>query len=294
MQSFENSLQQITSSLRISPDMKLVVNLIGLVAAAYFGYMFEPSLRALLTGTQPSAIETGKDKRVVLDMPGDAPLIELATLTLDQLPEKLLIKTAVDVSDTSSGMTMTIKEGSRVKLVRIEGANAVVSPGERSLTGIIPITETDLFQQLATNPPSSERLAVAPPIVIPEKVKETADEELEKTEEKPQALVKSDPVVEKTSVAVEEASSETSRTIDVVELMHASIKAAEIKEFTFDKVLEWQAGGDEVINGETFQTGFASYKAETIFGAKTLKAKALISKGQVQRWVWENTGKQIK
>jgi hypothetical protein len=281
--------------------MKLVLNLFGLAAAAYFGYMLEPNLRFLLTGKSPSIIETGKDKRVILDLPGNAPNIELRTLTLDQLPAKLLIKTAVEVSDASSGMTMTIKEGSRVKLVRIEGANAVVSPGEGALTGVIPITETDLFQQLAANPPSADRLAVAPPIVIPQEPEEPESEEAEPPGVKPQAPITPEPAKEEPATVVPEVTTKEApstptetATLDVVEVMQASIKSAQIKEFTFEKVLEWQAADDEVINGETYRTGFASYKAETIFGTKTLKGKALIKGDKVQRWVWENTGKQIK
>jgi hypothetical protein len=81
---------------------------------------------------------------------------------------------------------------------------------------------------------------------------------------------------------------------DVVGLMQQSIKAAQIKEFTFDQVLEWAAAPDETIGGETYQTGLASYKAETIFGVKTIQAKALIKGGVVQRWIWPKSGMEIK
>lgn len=81
---------------------------------------------------------------------------------------------------------------------------------------------------------------------------------------------------------------------DVVSVMQASIKAAQIKEFTFDQVLEWAATPDETVEGEVFQTGVASYKAETIFGVKTIQAKALIKGGKVQRWIWPKSGMDIK
>jgi hypothetical protein len=280
--------------------MKLIFNLFGIAASAYLGYMLEPNLRFVLTGSQPSAIEKGKDKRVILDMPGNAPSIDLGSLTLDQLPAKLIIKTAVDVSDTASGTTMTMKAGSRVKLLRIEGANAVVSPGEGPFSGVLAITETDLFEQLATTPPTGKRLAVADPIVIPQEPEETESVKPEKAVDEPQAPVTSEPAVEEVTEETPAAAAavaddtDTTGSTDVVEIMQASIKSSQIKEFTFEKVLEWQAGGDEVVNGETFKTGLASYKAETIFGTKTIKAKALIKGGKVQRWVGENTGKQLK
>lgn len=278
--------------------MKLIFNLFGIAASAYLGYMLEPNLRFVLTGSQPSAIEKGKDKRVILDMPGSAPSIDLGSLTLDQLPAKLLIKTAVDVSDTASGTTMTMKAGSRVKLLRIEGANAVVSPGEGPFSGVLAITETDLFEQLAMTPPTGKRLAVADPIVIPQEPEETESVKPEKAVDEPQAPATPEPAVEEATAEAPAAavadSTDTTSSTDVVEVMQASIKSSQIKEFTFEKVLEWQAGGEEVVNGEKFKTGLASYKAETIFGTKTIKAKALIKGGKVQRWVGENTGKQLK
>jgi hypothetical protein len=77
--------------------------------------------------------------------------------------------------------------------------------------------------------------------------------------------------------------------------MKASIQAGEIKEFTFDQVLEWLPGeGAETIDGQSFQTGIASYKAETVFGVKTIQAKALIQGGKVVRWLWPKSGMEIK
>ena len=77
--------------------------------------------------------------------------------------------------------------------------------------------------------------------------------------------------------------------------MQASIKGGEIKEFSFDQVLEWQAtDGPEKFDGETYQTGIAAYKAETVFGVKTIQAKALIKDGKVVRWLWPKSGMEIK
>lgn len=76
--------------------------------------------------------------------------------------------------------------------------------------------------------------------------------------------------------------------------MQESVQAAQIKEFTFAQVLEWKAGSDESVDGETYQTGIASYKAETIFGVKTIQAKALLKGGKVQRWIWPKSGMEIK
>ena len=76
--------------------------------------------------------------------------------------------------------------------------------------------------------------------------------------------------------------------------MQENVRDGQIKEFTFDQVLAWKAEADEIIDGETYQTGLASYKAETIFGVKTIQAKALIKGGKIQRGIWPKSGMEIK
>jgi hypothetical protein len=48
------------------------------------------------------------------------------------------------------------------------------------------------------------------------------------------------------------------------------------------------------VDGETYQTGLAAYKAETIFGPKTVQAKALIKGGKVIKWIYAKTGMEIR
>ena len=76
--------------------------------------------------------------------------------------------------------------------------------------------------------------------------------------------------------------------------MQESIRSGQVKEFTFDQVLEWKPGAAETVDGESFESGLISYKAETIFGVKTIQAKALIKDGKVQRWIWPKSGMEIK
>ncbi|MCW1885827.1 hypothetical protein OKA04_13890 [Luteolibacter flavescens] len=81
---------------------------------------------------------------------------------------------------------------------------------------------------------------------------------------------------------------------DIVKLMQDSIKDGDVKEFTFEQVLGWKAGEEEEVDGTKYQTGQAAYKAETIFGVKTIQAKALIKDGRVVKWIWPNSGMEIK
>ena len=81
---------------------------------------------------------------------------------------------------------------------------------------------------------------------------------------------------------------------DPVEAMKTSVRSGAIKEFTFDQVLKWEPTADEAVDGENHQIGLASYKAETVFGTKTIQAKAFIKDGVVQKWVWLKSGMEIK
>ncbi len=285
--------------------MKLFFNLFGLAAAGYLGYMMEPGLRFQLTGNQPSAIENARDKKVVLQLPGDAPQIDLSALAPEQLPQKVLINSDVKVTDAASGMTMLMPAGNRVKLVRIEGGNAVVSPGEGPFTGLVPVTETDLFQQLAANPPSSTPAPVTPPVepapepVTPEPVEPATGDSEEPTKMAepppvPEPAPEPPPAPEPAPEPAPAGEPAAAGSDEIVKAMQDSIKAAQIKEFTFEQVLEWKPDANETVDGETYQTGLASYKAETIFGTKNIQAKALIKAGKVHRWIWPKSGMEIK
>jgi hypothetical protein len=81
---------------------------------------------------------------------------------------------------------------------------------------------------------------------------------------------------------------------DVVRIMQESIRGGQIDEFDYDNVLSWDVGPPEILKGESFEIGTVSYKAETIFGLKTIMAKALIKNGKVQRWIWPESGMEIK
>ena len=277
--------------------MKLFFNLFGMAAAGVLGYLAEPHLRFQLTGERPSAVEMARDKKVILQLPDGVPRIDLASLTPEQLPQRVLLNTDVKVADAATGTAMIIQAGNRVKLVRIEGGNAVVSPGQGPYLGLVPVTETDLFQQIAAHPPGAA--PVAPPVaVVPEPVIPATGES-----EGPAAMAEPAPEAESApetppapeSMPMPEAApAAAAGSPDAVKAMQDSIKAAQIKEFTFDQVLEWKAEGDEIVDGETYQTGLASYKAETIFGVKTIQAKALIKGGKVQRWIWPKSGMEIK
>jgi hypothetical protein len=81
---------------------------------------------------------------------------------------------------------------------------------------------------------------------------------------------------------------------EIIALMKSSISSKQITEFSLDQVNDWKAGEEESIDGSSYQTGTASYQAETIFGTKNIQAKALIQGGKVVRWIWPTSGLEIQ
>lgn len=286
-----------------------VFYIFGTAAAGVLGYFVEPSLRVQLTGNAPTPVEMASDGKVLVQV-GEAPGVDLESLTPDQLPQKITINADAKVSDAASGIAMTIQAGAKVKLVRVEGGNAVISPGEGPFLGKIPVLDTDLLQQLAVNPPASTTPPPAPAAEVPPVAEATepapapagesaepepAPEPPPAPEPEPEpAVVEKTPIPEASPMTGATEEPATAETGEVVTAMQASIKAAQIKEFTFEQVTEWKAGENETVDGESFQTGLASYSAETIFGNKVIQAKALVKGGKVQRWIWPKSGMEIK
>jgi hypothetical protein len=103
------------------------------------------------------------------------------------------------------------------------------------------------------------------------------------------------PAPEPTPPAPEPAPTAAKLTPEQIEaVMQANIKEGGVKEFKFEDVKGWKAGEEEDVDGETYQTGMAAYQAETIFGPKTVQAKALIKDGKIVKWVYAKTGMEIR
>lgn len=269
--------------------MKAFLFILGLVAAGILGYSFEPQFRLRLTGKTPG----GKfAPNAQVETPPAIPAIDLATIPADRLPAKVLLKTEAEIVDAASDLRMKVPAGNRMNLIRLEGAVVIISPGAGPFEGRVPIEQTDLMEQLAAMPqapppdepvPMAEEPVATPPAAEP-------PPEAEPATEPPPAP---EPAPEPTPATIPEPAPAGSG--DPVAIMKSSIQAGEIKEFTFDQVFEWQPGeGTETIDGQSYQTGIASYKAETVFGVKPIQAKALIQGDKVVRWLWPKSGMEIK
>ncbi|KAB2642549.1 MAG: hypothetical protein DVB26_02290 [Verrucomicrobia bacterium] len=127
-----------------------------ILSAGLAGYLTYPTLRYGLTGLsnkQPASLQTrAAAADTASPSKASAPVIDLAKLTPDQLPAQVTLKVATEVGD-ASGLKMKIDSGSRLTLVRVEGDEVVVSPGSSPFEGRVPVTGTDLMEQLEAKPP---------------------------------------------------------------------------------------------------------------------------------------------
>lgn len=297
--------------------MKLILILLGIGAAGVLGYIVEPKLRATMT-LVPNAAVLNSILPGSQSTPGGAETIDPTTLTEDQLPEKVTLKSDVNFAEKSSGITMTVAAGSRVKLVSVKGKDVIIRPGDTAYTLSLPISQCDLIEQLQANPPPTSKPpaenvppAPAPTPVTPPVIETAPAPEPTPTptptptpspapEPTPAPAPEPTPLPEATPAPAPEAAPAPAPTpangprVDVVKAMQESLRSAQIKEFTLDQVLSCKAEADETVDGVVFQAGSVTYKAETILGVKNIQAKALVKDGKVQRWISTLSGEEIK
>jgi len=142
--------------------MKLFLILFGTAGAGILGYMTEPSLRPYVIGGSPKTSVEVHAAPDTSDLTAAAAQIYLARLTPEQLPKKVILKEETRFSDESSGLTITVAAGSLAKLISLNGTNVSVRPGDTAYTIIVPISKTDLIEQLIANPPPPPAPAPAP------------------------------------------------------------------------------------------------------------------------------------
>ena len=252
--------------------MKHLITLCVVCLAAYFGYKFEPALRQVITGI-PYQANSLPANQADLN-------IDPTTLGPDQLPKEVSIYVTIPFKDDSSGLTANLVAGSKHPLLKVMGSNLQIQVKDTNYKITLPISKTDLLQQLAQMPLNAT--IDAPTELPPTKT------EPEPEPHKPQAETPG-PI---TTTPQPPATSDTP--IDPLKLMRDSLQNKPIKEFAIDQIVTWSPGGEETFDGETYTTGTVSYESSTILGQKTMQAKALIRNGIIEKWIWPKSGIEIK
>ena len=285
--------------------MKPLIILIGAIVACAVGYMFEPKLRPHFTSTarvdEPAPV-TDEPAGETVPPPAEpvvaTPVPEPAKA---KLPETITLTRELQFTDAESGLVITLAPGSKVKLLSIEGDHAVVRPGQTTYSVEVPLVATDLpSAQPTPEQPQPEPAVEIEPDPQPEPVTEPEPEPVTEPATEPAVQPEPEPATEPTAEPFTEPAPEPAVTpppaqmMSPVGVMQQSIRSGQIKEFTVDQVQDWQAGPQETVDGQSYQTGTVTYRAETIFGVKTIQAKALIQNGRVVRWIWPKSGMEIR
>ncbi|MGB6219924.1 hypothetical protein [Haloferula sp.] len=259
--------------------MKLGPSVIGIIIAGALGYFLEPSIRPALLPVSTNRADEETEK-VVKAPPEVAPVAVpeappvaaapawVSELKPEQLPALVTLKSEASLPVAGASAPMVVPSGVQVKPLRVEGDSLVINFGGIA-EGSVPTMATDLVELLGNEPPPEAVVAAvdpAPPVM---------EDPVEPPAPAPEAVTELTPE-------------------EIVSVMQASVKDGEIKEFTFDQVIEWNASDEKESGGETYQSGLASYKAETIFGVKNIQAQALIKEGKVEKWIWPKSGMEIK
>ncbi|MFM2296419.1 MAG: hypothetical protein RL117_126 [Verrucomicrobiota bacterium] len=281
--------------------MKFVLALIGVGAAGVLGYLLEPSLRPLLTNqtpvaTIPPAPAVAVEPEVVAEP--KTPEWDYTQLQPHQLPAKITLKSAATATATGETDSLPLPAGTKVKPLRIEGFEVVFSV-LGTAEGKIEVKQTDLVEQLIANPPppaitTPEPMPEPEPEPEPEPAVAVAAEPTPEPKPEPEPMEEAEPAA---TAAPEPATPVATAPLgpdEIVQLMKTSLRSGQITEFKLEQVNDWKPGEEETIDGEPFQTGLATYQAETIFGTKNIQAKALIKGGKVVRWIWPTSGLEIQ
>ena len=277
--------------------MKFVFGIIGVLLAGIAGYMLEPSMEPLMLAQKAEKVQVQEPEKIknvgglplsVGIEPADealkAPKVEqpeeppvpspalpdwVADLQPGQLPEKvrLINKTVISVEGLDEPVTLPANV--EVGTIRVEGSELVISPLGGPFEGRVAILSTNLLELLGDKPPEAV-VAMDDPGGPDSPVALSTDDEAETNED-----VKLDPD-------------------EIVSLMQEAIKDGQIKEFGFDQVSEWKGGEETQHDGKTYQTGMLTFRTKTIFGTKDLQAQALIQDGEIVKWIWPNSGMELK
>jgi hypothetical protein len=270
--------------------MKIFPILSGWVAAGVLGYLAEPVLRPRILAVADNA------------PPAATAAVDSAEAASAPLQATVTLKEALKFSDESAGLFLTVKAGCRVKLLRIEGANAIVRPGDTGYSIPFPLAKTDFaasFPEERPAPTSAPKPPPPPsgdsvePVPMPKPPQPSTPAPVPKAVP-PTAPQKTAPAPAPVPAAKPAPAPQPATPADIVKIMQESIRAGRIKEFGYEQVLDWKAAADETVGGVLFHTGTVSYNAETIFGVKTIQAKAMIKDGIVQRWIWPKSGVEIE
>lgn len=223
--------------------------------------------------------------------PEPAIQVDLSKITPEDFPAKVELKVDYTISDSNSGVTMQLKKGTKVKPVRVEGADLIIQPVGLPIESKIAVDNTN-FKELAV-PRMLERLQNAVANKDPEPTPPVTPVTPEPTPPTPiPAVVPPTPPTPPAPAPTPAATKLDEAAI--VTLLKSDVQAGKVTEFKANQVTAWKAGEELEFDGDTYQTGRVTFKAETILGVQEHEAIALIEDGKVYKWMWAKTKLEMR
>lgn len=256
--------------------------IILIIISIGIGYVLEPIFIAdakTTTEKEVEASDDSADEQVDIPAPIPAPevQVDLTKITSEDFPEKVSLKVPLTITDPS-GITMSLKKGNEVKPLRLEGDQLVVQPVGFPVEGKLHVDQTD-FKKHA--------------VVMMEKRMAKQD-----TVAKSDPAPKPDPAPPAATTPDSQPEPEPAKNkLDesaIIAAMKASVANVKVTEFQAAQVTKWKAGKEMKFDGEVYQTGLVSFKAETILGVQEHDAIALIKDGSVLKWMWAKTKLEMR
>ena len=270
--------------------MTNVGSFILILISVGIGYVLEPIFFSGSKHTDHTEIKDTTDNGTAVaeepvkptPPPADAVQVDLSKITSADFPEKVSLKVPFTITDSASGVTMSLKNGSKVKPLRLDGDQLEIQPVGFPVKGRIHVDQTD-FKKLAV-PLMLKRLENAVAKKDPEPMPEPTPEPA--VEPEPTPVPTPAPAPEPVSKKLDEAG--------IVAAMKASVTDGKVTEFKANQVTAWKAGEDMEFDDETYQTGTVTFKAETILGVQEHDALALIKDGKIEKWMWAKTKLEMR
>jgi hypothetical protein len=279
--------------------MKYIIWAVAIILCFFLGrVMYSPLGPALLA--QPTNMSAANERPTVVFGSGSSELritIDLTSVSDREMPTTVELKKRALVAASDGSGETPLESGTTVTVRKRNGLNLEISAGG-PLTGLVRIEDTDFTERVveyrarrhfgtalaetpspAPAPPSPTPTLSPSPTPPPAVVSNPTP-----TPTPPEPAPAPEPEPEPAALNEEQ----------IVAAMKASVSGGAIKEFAAEQVQAWKIGDEEIVDGETYQTGLAAYKAETIFGPKTVQAKALIKGGKVVKWIYAKTGMEIR
>lgn len=249
------------------------------------GYVLYPMALPIMenAGLVAKAEKPSEDEEVVKELePAPVVEVDLTGVTPEDFPDEVQLLVPVKLQIPGMEEPMVLKKGAMVEPVRLQGDSLIFKPKMVSVNAKIPIDDTN-FKAL-----------IKPILEVKRRNEAEERARLAAQEKEANEAVVPEPMPEPRPEPQPEPKAAQLSEAAVIDLMKSSIAAGAIKEFTADKVLGWKLEGVEEIDGQEYQVGLIIYNADTIFGVQKHEVKALILDGKIKKWIWAQTGVEVR